>query len=440
MKLLRLRPAMGTHRGMRRKLNEDAVGLHYPASAQTMQQYGALLVVADGVGGLTAGDRASQMAVEQFIAHYYKSDIQASIAEHLLHTTQRVNNAILNGLQKQAATTLVAAVIHGSELSAVSLGDSLLFHLHQGQIEQLNEVDVLDDDSSDAGALTKVIGYRELPELPVLHRSLSPGDQVLLCTDGLTRYVEDALLVRYAALRDPRDGVRRMITEANTNGGADNISAVLVHIGDVIPAEEHAAHVQDTAVRVSITSEPLMKADVPSKPTTQIPTAAPEPVGSSAPATPAPFPRVMVPPTPQRSQAPARSNRLLWMGAGVLLMGALVIGGGILLLSQPGDSGAAPLTPNPSSPAEGTASDAPSTTEGLRVGDIVVLSESVLTLAQVGGEVGSFVAAPQSPYRIDERFEDSEGQVWYRLLEESTEQTGWVTESELPAYQQQPDG
>src|SRR5262245_32750703 len=114
MTLLRLIPAMGTHVGMRRRHNEDYIGYRYPDDIEILQESGALFVVADGVGGLSAGERASSMAVERLIKHYYAADSEIPPDQRLSIAFQQVNHDVyklLNDPGKPAATTMVAVVI-----------------------------------------------------------------------------------------------------------------------------------------------------------------------------------------------------------------------------------------------------------------------------------------------------------------------------------------
>src|SRR6185369_801968 len=111
MTLLRLTPAVATHRGMRRRHNEDAVNYDYPIEPAKLQTYGALFVVADGVGGLSAGDKASTMAVEHLVQRYYAGNAAASAEERLAAAFLEVNNTVFKTLNRKGATTMVAVVI-----------------------------------------------------------------------------------------------------------------------------------------------------------------------------------------------------------------------------------------------------------------------------------------------------------------------------------------
>ncbi len=431
MSILRLKPAMASHRGLRRRTNEDAVGAEYPNTQSVLSQYGALFMVADGVGGMSDGDQASQLAISQMTRHYYGGSSTEETSRLLLRAAEATNRAILQKLHQQAATTLVAVVIQEEQLTAISVGDSLLFHIHNGKIEQLNELDVLQDGSADDGALTKVIGYREIVETEVIQRTVQPGDVVLLCTDGLTRYLDSAHLTRLASLTDPRDAVRRMVTEANRMGGADNIAVVLVQVGEPIAPEDIQRHVSRLMMSVSIQdAEPMMRPDVATKPNTQLPYGLPEITTDPPPTTPNPIPRATAP-KPPAAQAADRTP-LIVLAIVILVLGAAILGGGIAL-SSGGETPEPTQTPAPVTPrSEGAA--------GLVVGDVIVLQESVLTLARVNTDVGAFVALEGSSYRIEEQFTDNEGQLWIRLQQEDSEESGWVAMDDLPPYQWLGDG
>lgn len=436
MTILRLTPAMASHRGLRRRTNEDAAGAEYPDTPQQLGQYGALFMVADGVGGLADGDQASQLAITQMTRQYFSSAPDETPAQRLRRATEGSNRTILQKLNQQAATTLAAAVIREDRLTAVSVGDSLVFHIHNGRIEQINEVDVLRDGSSDDGALTRVLGYREILEVETIEREVVPGDAVLLCTDGLTRYLEPEHLARLAALTDPRDGVRRMVMEANRLGGADNIAVVLVQVGERIAPADVQRYVSKLMMAVNIQdAEPMMRPEVDTKPNTQLPYSMPQIEADPSPSTPGPMPRGTSP----RPPAPPAPNRspLILIAVVVLVLGAAILGGGLALSG----SGGEPDQPTPSPAAtEAEATTNADETAALAVGDVLLLSDSVLTLAQVNSEVGAFIALEDTPYQIVEQFTDDEGQLWIRLRQEDSEESGWVAIHDLPPYQQRVDG
>lgn len=454
MTLLRLTPAMATHRGMRRRNNEDSVGYEYPSDLNTLQSYGALFVVADGVGGLAAGDQASQMAVEKLIQHYYGGDPDISAELRLAKAFHKTNADVFHSLNREAATTLVAVLIIADQLIAASVGDSIIYRIRDGNIEQLNEEDVLHSDDKQDGALTKAIGYRENLEVETISGVAQEGDKFLLCSDGITRYLKPDQLSRLSDFRDPRDSVRRMINQANAAGGADNVTALLVLIGESISDEQFAQHQQKISVRVAVDTDPMIKLDVATKPHTQIPLARPERISpdtvldelekAETDKIPPIPPQTPQPVEQQSVSAGENNNMLILLGVAVIVIGAIIVGGGLALL---GNSDSDP-TEIPTTNTESVATDEPieNVTEPIEisgeplVGDTITLSSAVVTFASLDDqEVAAFVASPGTNYSIDDIFEDSEGQLWYRLLEQESNQVGWVLASDLPDYQLQRD-
>jgi serine/threonine protein phosphatase PrpC len=446
MTLLRLTPAIATHRGMRRRHNEDSVDYEYPTDLNKLQTYGALFVVADGVGGLSAGDQASQMAVKKLIQHYYAGNPDSSVEANLASAFHLSNTDVFNALKREAATTLIAVVIKEKQVVAASIGDSLIYRIRDGKIEQLNEEDVIHSDDEQNGALTKAIGYREELELETMSSIVQSGDRFLLCSDGVTRYLDPEQLLRLSDLHDPRDSVRQMINRANAAGGADNITALMLLVGEAISDDELAKHQQKISVRVAVDTNPMMKLDVATKPHTQIPLSRPETViPEDLLSTPEVAARIVPKPAPvSLSTETAKSiNCLMIVGIAVIVLGAIIIGGGLVLLGNQDSNSSTEL---PSDSTETITLDEPATAETvgnlgiIEIGDTIILSSSILTLARVDNEdVAAFVAAPRTAYLIDEIFQDNEGQLWYRLLDQENEQSGWVSESNLPDYQLQRD-
>ncbi|MEM9951283.1 MAG: protein phosphatase 2C domain-containing protein [Chloroflexota bacterium] len=444
MTTLRLTPAATTHRGMRRRNNEDAIGYEYPSDVEILKSHGALFVVADGVGGLSAGDEASQRTVAELIKIYYETDEAQSIEERLTDAVELVNTTIFQMMNQSGATTLIACVIHSDQLIVVSVGDSQAFHIYNGAIAQINDEDVVQSDGEDNGALTKAIGYREVITVEPIRLTIEPSTQILLCSDGLTRYLDGEQLIRLAKLRDPRDSVRRMVNQANAAGGADNISVILINVGDPIETADIATHIANISVRVAVDTDPLMMQDVPSKPTTQIPMA--RPVSSIDEdllenVTPKQKPvtgRIEQVTPPQKESNNNTLVILIIIGIAFLLIGGVIFG--IAFASWNNNSSVSPAVDFQDSDASiGTIETDNISTQGLQENTIILLENTVMTKNGVDSDVDAFLALIDTPYLIQTITQNSEGHTWYRLVDNNTNQTGWLSEDTLPTYQVQPD-
>ncbi len=227
--------------GMKREVNQDYVF----TSEVPIGGLPNIFLVADGMGGHNAGDFASRYVVERI-----KAELPL-IQEHHPETILRKAIETANhGLLEEAAkdvhlagmgTTLVAATVIEHTLYFANIGDSRLYLIND-EIRQLSRDHSLVQEMvrlgginaeeakhhPDKNIITRAIGAGEEVEIDFFEYHLQPGDQILMCTDGLSNMVEDEMLFRIVkSSRDVVEAVSRLIEEANKNGGNDNIGVVL---------------------------------------------------------------------------------------------------------------------------------------------------------------------------------------------------------------------
>ena len=236
-----------TDKGRRHNVNEDAIGIAELPSASGLVR---LLIVCDGVSTSSAAAQASGAAVEAFrdaaFAALGQSDSLAEAARKAAEAAQAAVMAIpyANGDNAPAAT-LVAALLRGDKAAIVWAGDSRAFLLAPTPT-QLTRDDSWINDIVESGALTlaqakahkyahaivRSLGALETGEAfapNLLEMELPAGAQLLLCSDGLWNYAEEAeALARAVPLQGAAlDICRALVAFANVEGGHDNISAVL---------------------------------------------------------------------------------------------------------------------------------------------------------------------------------------------------------------------
>lgn len=238
-----LRTFSMTDTGKRRKLNQDYVY----TSENPVGNLPNLFLVADGMGGHNAGDYASRYAVESIVEEislsYEKNPVRilkkaiesanAHIREKSLETEE------MSGM----GTTLVAASCIGSRLQVANVGDSRLYLIHEQKITQITRdhslveemvrMGGIDRESArnhpDKNIITRAIGAQDTIEIDFFNEELTPGDMVLMCTDGLTNMLEDEeIRMILGGQRDIVEMAERLIEAANQNGGKDNIAVVLI--------------------------------------------------------------------------------------------------------------------------------------------------------------------------------------------------------------------
>jgi len=241
-----------THPGMKRPNNEDFVLFYEPKAREELVNSGCLYIVADGVGGAAQGEKASQYAAEKVLYEYYQHP-ELLPETRLEAAIFKANRDIHDFVQKtdpasRMSTTLVAAAIYQDKLTMANVGDCRAYLIHAGHPLQITRDHNLGTEmgsgsvsANQAGIplkpsnqLTRSIGASKDVEVDLFPEiQLQPGDKVLLCSDGLTRYLHDDDLVHLVGQDAPRLGVERLVDFANRKGGVDNISAVLIAVGNI---------------------------------------------------------------------------------------------------------------------------------------------------------------------------------------------------------------
>jgi serine/threonine protein phosphatase PrpC len=205
-----------------------------------------LYVVADGMGGAQAGERASKLAVDT-LAGFIERSGQAG-AEMLAEAFQEANNQVMNAASNDVnlegmGTTLVAALEAGPEILIASVGDSRAY-VYQGDeligitedqtwVHEVGRRLGIDETSLRSHpmrhVLTMAIGVS--PELRVHSYALKPqaGAEVLLCSDGLHGVVDEGVIAEALAGNGSLESkCRKLIEAAKAAGGPDNITTVLL--------------------------------------------------------------------------------------------------------------------------------------------------------------------------------------------------------------------
>ena len=250
-----LRVGRLTDVGHVRQLNEDSVlTLELGRIHRSIGTPVGLYVVADGMGGHSAGDIASGLAINS-VAHHAvatlfpeeANDAASPDPETWLRDAVHIANTTVHEQRKLAGTnmgtTLVMAYVIGGQAHIAHVGDSRAYLYTANGLQQLTVDHSLVQRLIDTKQLTpdearthpqrnviyKNLGDRATVAPDILHVDLQPGDRLLLCSDGLTTVVEDSRIQQILAeAASPQDACRQLIDAANLGGGPDNISVVIV--------------------------------------------------------------------------------------------------------------------------------------------------------------------------------------------------------------------
>ncbi len=205
-------PGNAQHIG-NRSSQQDSFGFGDPEDAAFLAHGGFIAVVCDGMGGMEHGDAASRMAVRSFLDAYQRKTPEENIPEALERSAREANDRVVEmahamGAAESVGTTLVAASLidsgHGKAMYFISVGDSGLFHVSEGQIQTVNRphifANLLDSAVSrgtmskeqallhpERESLTSFIGVDVLEEIDRNTEAwpIADGDSILLASDGL---------------------------------------------------------------------------------------------------------------------------------------------------------------------------------------------------------------------------------------------------------------
>ena len=242
--------------GKKREVNEDNFLVDKKLS---------LFIVADGMGGHASGEVASHLAVHEFrnavdagkdvVERFSRADATVRPQEILAlleAAMQAAGHAIYHKGQAEPekrgmGTTTSALLIAGDRGFIAHVGDSRIYMLRGGQVVQLTEDHSLVNELIRRGritregldgspykayknAVTRAVGVYETVQGDTIDFEILPGDQFLLCSDGLHTYLDDQRIFDLLKGDDITELPRRLVDHANTSGGHDNITAVIVRV------------------------------------------------------------------------------------------------------------------------------------------------------------------------------------------------------------------
>lgn len=244
-----------THVGQVRTNNEDAIGVDEDIG---------LLVLADGMGGYKAGEIASGMTVasvtetvRERLPDVGKGESLDSDGDHsaeavmLRDALELAHTSVYQVSRSQSqcegmGTTAVVVLFHDNSFALAYVGDSRLYRLRSGQIEQISRDHSLVQELVDRGfytaeeaqekvgknIVTRALGVEADVKVDLIEEPVQIDDIYLLCSDGLSDLVDDETLrLTIREFADNLDeGAKRLIALANEAGGKDNISVILARV------------------------------------------------------------------------------------------------------------------------------------------------------------------------------------------------------------------
>jgi serine/threonine protein phosphatase PrpC len=232
-----------------RSNNEDYLGSCLPADAQDARNRGALVVLADGMGGQEAGEVASRLAVEAALQKF--RDARAGVSPNQLvgQMFAAANQAVYDegnkvGDQRRMGTTLTIALFRNNEVTIGHVGDCRTYLIQNGQIRRLtsdhsyvgvqvklgliSEQEALQ--SPMRSVLTRCIGKDPVVQVDYTTAVVGRGDFVMQCCDGVYCYITENDILEAVAHAPPAEACKHLTDLAIKRGTDDNVSVQIVHV------------------------------------------------------------------------------------------------------------------------------------------------------------------------------------------------------------------
>lgn len=233
--------AAQTSLGRVRGSNEDAFG--YRADH-------GFFIVCDGMGGAAGGEVASRMTVQAVLERMCTGAAATDGRETLHAAIADANRAVLERADRDPGlygmgTTLVSLLLRPGSALIAHAGDSRCYLWRSGKLERKTHDHSLVDEQMRLGTMTReeaerspfrsvitrAIGTQQTINEEVQEMKTEPGDVFLLCSDGLTREVDEEEMARVLGVGDDlQAAAKRLVEAANEAGGRDNVTCVLVRV------------------------------------------------------------------------------------------------------------------------------------------------------------------------------------------------------------------
>jgi protein phosphatase len=257
---LRVRGAARTDPGLERSNNEDAAAFgdargaafEPPATAELEADACFVSLVCDGMGGEAGGEIASRLAVETILgvlrvhaATLCEPDVGRGLVASIEAAAARIQReAREQPIYARMGTTATLGAVVARSFVCAQVGDSRAYLFRGGQLTQLTRDQTLLellrqnatlgdrlDDAVGGHVILQAVGSSPRLEVAVTETALEPGDVVLLCSDGLSGVVPDALIAAtLAAAKDPEHACAELVARTLERGAPDNVTCVVFEV------------------------------------------------------------------------------------------------------------------------------------------------------------------------------------------------------------------
>ena len=238
----------------KRPQQQDAFAITPLEEELVVRDHGVMAVVCDGMGGAKSGNIASTLAVEVFVEEIRRSwlpGMESDRIDQMLRSAVKLANFTVYDQAAQfeefdgMGTTLVAVLVRRDRATVVNVGDSRAYGISRTGIRQISKDHSLVQMMVDRGDIpaeaaktypgknyiTRAVGTEPVLICDIFHVSVSKGDFLLLCSDGLSNLMDDQeILFEVAHGVNKHHCCKRLLNIAKSRGAPDNVTSVLIQV------------------------------------------------------------------------------------------------------------------------------------------------------------------------------------------------------------------
>lgn len=225
-----------------RERNEDCVAC-YVGSADQQAQFGAVAVIADGVGGTKGGHVAAELAVRTFIDGHLSQNATFGVRRNCASLIEAINRWIYSIGRRDStlegmACTLTALILRARQIHIIHVGDCRIYRLRDGRLDQLTIDHAMRGDGLQH-VLTRAVGVEESIRIDYAVDTLRIYDRYLLCSDGVHGGVPDRRLAEILARHGaPQEAARDLVEAGLASRIGDNATALVIDIIGLPPPNQ----------------------------------------------------------------------------------------------------------------------------------------------------------------------------------------------------------
>lgn len=234
----------------RRPRNEDSIGFYQSKDEEERRTHGAVVILADGVGGAGQGDIASKLAVESATRAFLESKPNTNPSTVLFQMFNGANHAIYDARTRDGSkmgTTLSVSLFRNNEVNIAHVGDCRVYLIQAGRLRRVTNdhsyagvqvklgiITVEEAQHSDLRTiLTRSVGQDMMVRADYHTLTVNRGDYVVQCCDGLYCYMSEGEIYDIVTKIPPEQACQRLVDLALSRSSDDNLSVQIVQVKDV---------------------------------------------------------------------------------------------------------------------------------------------------------------------------------------------------------------